>query len=200
MNDLLKKYNDYLRLVGYVMEYELENNIVIKVPYREDGFLHLLGIHKLTDNQLIQFWLDRNNHSVKRETVIKKIIAEKFTDSDVRKSVNFHSIQERYERFSYNDLTSISYTDAIINFNAKIINSSLKADYLLFEEIPTGEYNHMAIAIDKKSNERFVESFFHEPSKNYLLGQTVVKIIKTTIRKPDGSVLISDIFEYNIGA
>ena len=73
MDDLLKKYNDYMRLAGCSIEYELEDNTVIAVSYREDAFLHLLGIHKLTDIQLVQFWLDRNNYSVKRQTIIKKI-------------------------------------------------------------------------------------------------------------------------------
>ena len=197
MNDLLNKYNDYLRLEGCKIEYELEDNTIIVVPYREDGFLHLLGLHKLIDIQLIQFWQDKNNHSVKRKNVIRKIKSEKLTDADVRNSVNFYKIKDRYEQFSYDNFTTVNYTDAIINFNAKLIGSSLKADYILFEERPKNEYNHMAIAMDKKNNSRYIESFFHEPSINYQNGQTIKKIIKFTIKNPDDSILVSDIFEYN---
>jgi len=195
MNDLLNKYNEFLRLVGCKIEYELEDETVIIVPYKEDGFLHLLGIHKLTDIQLIQFWCDRNNRSVKRGDVIRKIKSEEFTDSDVHNSVKFFKIKDRYEHFSYDNLTTLNYTDAIINYNAKLNGSSLKADYILFEERPENEYNHMAIAFDKKNNSRYIESFFHEPSKNYQKGQVIKKIIRFTIIKPDGSILISDTFK-----
>lgn len=197
MNDLLNKYNEYLRLVGCKIEYELEDKTIIIVPYREDGFLHLLGIHKLTDIQLIQFWCDKNNRTVKREDVIKKIKSEDFTDSDVRNSIKYFQIKDRYEHFSYDNLTTVNYTDAIINFNADLNGSSLKSDYILFEERPKSEFNHMAIALDRKNNSRYIESFFHEPSTNYQKGQMVKKIIKFTITKPDGSILISDTFEYN---
>jgi len=197
MNDLLNKYNDYLKLAGCTIEYELEDKTVIIVPYREDGFLHLLGIHKLTDIQLIQFWLDKNNRSVKREDVIRKIKAEELTDSDIRNSVKFCKIKDRYEHFSYDNLTTVNYTDAIINFDAKKKGSYLKADYILFEERPKNEYNHMAIAMDKKNNCRYIESFFHEPSADYQNRQIIKKIVKFSIRKSDGSILVSDTFEYN---
>ena len=36
--------------------------------------------------------------------------------------------------FSYDNLTTLNYTDAVINFNPSLINSKIKSDYLLFEE------------------------------------------------------------------
>ena len=43
------------------------------VAIREENFLHLLGLHKVVDIQLIQFWLDRTNRTVKLMDVIKGI-------------------------------------------------------------------------------------------------------------------------------
>lgn len=63
MNLLLNKYQDYMRLNGCRASYELADGTVIMVPYLEENFLHLIGLHKLTDIQLIQFWRDPGNPS-----------------------------------------------------------------------------------------------------------------------------------------
>ena len=55
----------------------------------------------------------------------------------------------------------------------------------------------MAIAKDSKNCNNYIESFFHESSKNYLNNQQIAKIIRFTIKNSDGSILLSDIFEYN---
>mgnify|MGYP006981540569 CR=1 FL=1 len=58
------------------------------------------------------------------------------------------------------NLTTLNYTDAVINFNPSLINSKIKSDYLLFEERINKEYNHLGIAFDKNSNRRYIETFF----------------------------------------
>ena len=42
MNDLLEKYNDYMRLNGCRAEYILVNGIKIEFFYKEENFIHLL--------------------------------------------------------------------------------------------------------------------------------------------------------------
>lgn len=134
MNALLEKYNDYLRLVGCKTEYELYNGITLTAEYKKENFLHLIGLHKLKDIQLIQFWNDRANKSVKLRDIIKNIEKEKLTDLKVKASVFYKDIKQRYESFSYDNLTTLNYTDAIINFNASLINSKIKSDYLLLRK------------------------------------------------------------------
>lgn len=194
MNALLEKYNDYIRLKGCTIEYEFYDGTSIKTSYAEEAFLHLLGLHKLDDIQIIQFWIDVNNKTVKRRDVIKQIIDEKLTDKVVRSSTKFSFIQDRYEYFCYDNLTTLNYTDAVINFNPAVINSSLKADYILFEERPQKEYNHMTIAFDQAGGYRYVESFFHEPSMKYITGQSIVKVKRFAIKNADGSVIVEDTF------
>ena len=70
MNALLEKYNDYIRLRGCGIEYELYDGTSINTSYAEEAFLHLIGLHKLDDIQIIQFWIDTNNKSVKRRDVM----------------------------------------------------------------------------------------------------------------------------------
>lgn len=193
MDTLLAKYNDYMRLVNCKVTYKLADGSSIAFKYREENFLHLLGLHKLQDIQLIQFWTDRSNCTVKLKDVIRKIRKGDLTDADVRSSVFFKKIEDRYEYFNYDNLTTLIYTDAIIDFDAHSIGSVLKGDYLLFEERPDGEYNHMSIAMDEMG-ERYVESFFHQNTNNYLKGQKIVKIVKFAIYDADGNLVVEDRF------
>ena len=124
MNDLLQKYNDYIRLKNCRAEYMLSNGTIINVTYKEENFVHLLGLHKLIDIQLIQLFNDKNNKKVRAKYIISRIKKAKFTDAMVKNSVFYKDIEERYENFSYDNLTTLNYTDAIINFNPSIINSN----------------------------------------------------------------------------
>lgn len=73
MDDLLQKYNDYIRLRNCRAEYLLSNGTTIEVTYREENFIHLLGLHKLVDIQLIQLFNDKNNKKVKSKYIISRI-------------------------------------------------------------------------------------------------------------------------------
>ena len=194
MNELLNKFIDYQKLVGCKLSYNLSNGQKVEVEFREDNFLHLLGIHKLIDINIVQQWLDKSNYKVKNKDVIRFIKSERFNDSMVRLSTFFNTIQDRYDSFSYQNLTTLSYTDAIINFNSSLVNSKLLSDYILFEKDKNNEYNHMAIAFDKKTNRRYLESFFHETNDSYLVGQKIVKIDCYHLFDKDGNVIFEDIF------
>ena len=194
MDALKKKYLDYMRLENCRAEYELENGVKVGVAYKEENFAHLLGLHKLKDIQLIQFWLDRTNKTVKLETVLKYIKNESLTENMLKASVFYSDIQDRYENFSYENLTTLNYTDAVVNFNPKIIKSKLKSDYILFEERENNEFNHMGIALDKNKGNRYVETFFHEPSDKYIAGQTIVKVKKFCLYDMDGNIIVEDTF------
>ena len=194
MNDLLQKYNDYLRLKGCKAEYEFSDGTKLEVLYKEENFAHLLGLHKLKDIQLIQFWLDKSNKTVKLQTVIKRIKNEIFTDEMVKNSCFYPLIKNRYESFSYDNLTTLNYTDAVINFNPTLINSKIKSDYILFEERPTNEYNHMGIALDTKSGTRYIETFFHQSTDMYISGQEVVKVKKFTLYDANNNIVVVDSF------
>lgn len=194
MDALKKKYLDYMRLENCRAEYELANGVALDVAYKEENFAHLLGLHKLKDIQLIQFWLDRTNKTVKLETVLKHIKNESLTENMLKASVFYSAIQDRYENFSYENLTTLNYTDAIVNFNPQIIKSKIKSDYILFEERENNEFNHMGIALDKNKGNRYVETFFHEQSDKYIAGQTIVKVKRFRLYDMDGKVIVEDSF------
>ena len=194
MDILLEKYNDYMRLENCRAQYKLVNEQYIEFYYQEENFAHLLGLHKLKDIQLIQFWQDKNNKSVKLKEVIRRIKNSTFTDEMVTSSVFFPKIKERYDNFSYDNLTTLNYTDVIINFNPTIIKSKIKSDYLLFEKKNENEFNHLGIALDKKSGKRYVETFFNHPDAMYISGQKIVKVDSFTLYDAGGKIIVEDKF------
>lgn len=194
MDDLLQKYNDYIRLKNCRAEYLLSNGMIIDFTYKEENFIHLLGLHKLTDIQLIQLFNDKNNKKVQTKYIISRIKKNKFTDTMVKASVFYSDIESRYESFSYDNLTTLTYTDAIINFNPALIKSKIKSDYLLFEQKANNEYNHLGIAEDSNTNNRYIETFFHQTTDMYIKGQTIVKVKSFTLYTPDNQIIVTDSF------
>lgn len=194
MDILLQKYNEYMRLKNCRVEYLLDNGFVIDFTYKEENFIHLLGLHKLIDIQLIQFFNDKNNKVVQTKYIIKRIKTNRFTDSMVKASAFYNGIAARYESFSYDNLTTLNYTDAVINFNSTLINSKIKSEYLLFEEKLNGEYNHLGIAHDWVSGENYIETFFHQATDMYIKGQQTVKVKSFTLYTPKNEIIVTDSF------
>ena len=119
MDDLLQKYNDYIRLKNCSAEYLLSNGMIIDFTYKEENFIHLLGLHKLTDIQLIQLFNDKSNKKVQTKYIISRIKKNKFTDAMVKASVFYPDIESRYESFSYDNLTTLTYTSILHLSNLK---------------------------------------------------------------------------------
>ena len=112
----------------------------------------------------------------------------------LKASVFYPEIRERYENFSYENLTTLNYTDAVINFNPTIINSKIKSDYILFEEKKKHEYNHMGIVLDKNTGNHYVETFFYESTDKYIAGQKIVKVKKFSLYDSEGNIIVTDCF------
>lgn len=163
MDGLLQKYNDYKRLKNCRAEYVLSNEMMIDFTYKEDNFIHLLGLHKLKDIQIIQMFNDKDNKKVQARYIISRIKKSRFTD-------------------------------AVINFDPKRINSKIKSDYLLFEEKENHEYNHLGIVKDPISNKRYIETFFHQSTDMYIQNQQLVKVKSFTLYSPDNQIIVTDLF------
>ena len=194
MDGLLQKYNDYKRLKNCRAEYVLSNEMMIDFTYKEDNFIHLLGLHKLKDIRIIQMFNDKDNKKVQTRYIISRIKKSRFTDAMVKSSVFYEEIAERYESFTYENLITLTYTDAVINFDPKRINSKIKSDYLLFEEKENHEYNHLGIAKDPISNKRYIETFFHQSTDMYIQNQQLVKVKSFTLYSPDNQIIVTDSF------
>lgn len=175
MNGLLEKYNDFKRIIGYRVCYTLETGETISFTYKKENFAHLIGLHKLKDIQIIQHWLDKNVPNVTLKKIYRAIEREILTESDITNSVHFYKIQKRYSQLSYQNLTTLSYTDVIVSFDKTIINSKLNSNYILYEQNIYGGYNHLGIGFDSIKNDTYIETFFCENNNSYIQNQITKK-------------------------
>ena len=193
MNVLLEKFLDFKGINNFTFEYELETGYCLKYKLKQADFPNLIGLHKLIDIPLIRQFNDKNNLTITAKYLLKKIKKEQIlTDETIKNSLYFEEIKDRYNSFSKDKLLTISYKDAIIDFDKNVINSNLNADYILFEE-KNNEYDHLCVAKDKNGC-RYVESFFHNKNDFYLKGQQIVKIKSVKIFDDKGHLYFKDIF------
>lgn len=191
MNQLLEKFEEYKSIVNYRIEYELDNGDKINVKLKQADFPHLIGLHKLIDIPIIRQFNDISNKTVSAKFLISKIKKEKIlTEFTIKNSIYFNLIDKRYNEFTKDNILSLSYTDAIINFNASLIGSSLKSDYILFENKNQG-YNHLCIAQDAKAN-NYAESFFYNKTDLYIKNQKIIKVKGIKIFDAKGNLYMED--------
>ena len=198
MNGLLEKFNEYKDISNYRIRYTLENGEKIDFKLKQTDFPHLIGLHKLIDIPIIGQFNDISNTTVSAKFLISKIKKEsQLTEQIIKNSVYFSNIEKRYENFSKENILTLTYTDAIVNFNASLIGSKLLADYILFENRQSQGYNYLSVAKDAKQK-RYAESFFYNPTDIYIRNQTIEKVIKVEIYDKKGNLYLEEFFNYNI--
>lgn len=191
LNQLLDKFNEYKLIVNYHMEYIFADDSVISFKLKQTDFPHLLGLHKLIDIPVIRQFNDKNNRAISAKYIISKIKRQELiTESIIRKSIYFPDIEVRFNSFSKENILTISYTDAIVDFNASLIGSNLKAKYILFEKKKQG-YNHLCIAEDG-NDKKYAESFFYNSTDLYLRNQRIIKIKRIRIYDDSGKLYLED--------
>lgn len=101
MNDLLDKLNEYKSIVNYHLFYILENGQRLVFKWKQTDFPHLIGLHKLIDIPIIRQFNDVNNRTVSAKYLLSKIRKQSFlTETDVKNSIYYPSISDRYQNFS----------------------------------------------------------------------------------------------------
>lgn len=192
-NALYDKYNEYLTVVGYSIQYELEDGSVLAYTLKKKNFPHLIGLHKLIDIPIIADFNNPNKSTVSAGFIMSRVKKGRFlTDATVRASFHFSKIKDRYDNFSRDNLLTVTYTDAIVDFNSKLIGSSLKSKYILYESKNRG-YDHLGIAFDK-ANKSYVETFFYNSDDLYMRNQKVLKVKKVRIFDKPGTLYLEDEF------
>jgi hypothetical protein len=194
MNSLYDKFLDYKQIANYRLEYELDNGLQLSVKLELSAFPHLIGLHKLTDIPIIRRFNDPNDKVVRAKYITQKIKQQKMlTENSIRSSQKFCDIEDRYNNFSKENLLSLSYTEAIVNFNPSKIGSTLKSEFILFEKKDAG-YNHLCIAtaVPQEYTNCYPESFFYRPNDMYIANQTIVKVRKIKIYDPNNKLYLED--------
>ena len=194
MNSLYDKFLDYKQIANYRLEYELDNGLQLSVKLELSAFPHLIGLHKLTDIPIIRRFNDPNDKVVRAKYITQKIKQQKMlTENSIRSSQKFCDIEDRYNNFSKENLLSLSYTEAIVNFNPSKIGSTLKSEFILFEKKDAG-YNHLCIAtaVPQEYTNCYPESFFYRPNDMYIANQTIVKVRKIKIYDSNNKLYLED--------
>lgn len=194
ISELRHKFNDYMNIVGHTIHYEFESGNTLEFQFHKNNFPHMIGLHKLLDIPLIQRFNNPKDKMAGANYIISKIKKGDFTETDVKSSLYYEAIQKRYNQFTANNLFSMTYTDAIVNFDvSKLPNSKLQnTQYILYETEPDG-YRNLCVGHDK-SEKYYVETFFYEPSDYYIRGQLHEKIVRMHIIAPDNSIYFEDTF------
>lgn len=192
MNQLLEKFNEYKSIVNFRVEYTFEDNSIIHFKFKQTDFPHLIGLHKLIDIPVIRQFNNGKNRTVSAKYVISKVKQQELlTENLIRGSLYFPDIQDRFENFSKENILTMSYTDAIIDFDASMIGSNLKAKYILFEQKNQQGYNHLCIAEDFRGR-MYAESFFYNTTNLYLRNQMTIRVKTLRIYDRNGNLFLED--------
>lgn len=192
LNQLLDKFNEYKSIVNYRMEYIFEDDSTISFKLKQTDFPHLLGLHKLIDIPVIRQFNDKNNLVVGAKYINSKIKKQELlTENIIRRSIYFPDIEVRFNSFCKENILTMSYTDAIVDFDASLIGSNLKSKFILFEKRERG-YNHLCVAEDG-NGKQYAESFFHNPTDLYIRSQRTIKVKSIRIYDNFGKVYLEDI-------
>lgn len=192
MNQLLDKLNEYKSIVNYRMEYIFEDDFAISFKLKQTDFPHLLGLHKLIDIPVIRQFNDKNNLVIGAKYINSKIKKQELlTENSIKNSIYFSDIEVRFNSFNKENILTMSYTDAIVDFDASLIGSNLKAKYILFEKKQQG-YNHLCIAEDR-NGKMYAESFFHSPTDLYIRKQKTIRVKLIRIYDNFGTLYLEDV-------
>lgn len=192
LNQLLDKLNEYKSIVNYRMEYILEDDFAISFKLKQTDFPHLLGLHKLIDIPVIRQFNDKNNLVIGAKYINSKIKKQELlTENSIKRSIYFPDIEVRFNSFSKENILTMSYTDAIVDFDASLIGSNLKAKYILFEKKQQG-YNHLCVAKDG-NGKMYAESFFHSPTDLYIRKQNTIRVKCIRIYDNFGAIYLEDV-------
>lgn len=134
----------------------------IILSFSETEYVHLIGLHKLIDNDFIR--------TASRKKVFDYALNGRITYDGLTKSKNFNSIKERIDCFEYLE-SMLDSNDLIFKYNSKKnIFSLIQAEYLLQS---THNSRDIYIFLDKhkESDYHFCRSFFPKEDRDYTVGQ-----------------------------
>lgn len=192
MNLLLDKFKEYKSIINYQIEYVLEDGTIVRFKLKQTDFPHLIGLHKLIDIPVIRQFNDKNNTTVRAKYIISKIKQQQLlTEQTIKNSIYFTDIKDRFDNFTKENLLTVSYTDAIIDFDPTLIPSSLNAKYILFEQQKQSGYNHLCVA-EGQNQEKYAESFFYNPTDLYIRNQQIIKVNEVRIYDNNGKLYFND--------
>lgn len=171
-------------LVHSDFEISIENGVSFPLRFRLFNFFHLLGFHYLTD-------LPHISRSKRKDEVVKRFLKNNITLADLHKSKYFYKIEKRLDSFDcLADMLINGNCKIIIDFDPSLVKTTLiHSKYILYITDDYNTYKLFGVA-QAKNGEYYPETFFVEPSKYYITGQTLLSC-SITCTKHKSNELVS---------
>lgn len=154
----------------------------IVLDFSETEFVHLAGLHKLTDNEFFR--------TASRKKVFEYALNGDISYETLAKSERFDFVKERIEYFEFLE-NMLDSNDIIFKYNSKKnVFSLIQADYLMQSAYDSRD---IYIFIDKLegSDTHFCRSFFPKDDKDYTVGQAKYTLLyKKKINKLTGDSVV----------
>ena len=161
----------YGKFIGHTYKLTLENGLAVSIRFDKCYFKHLLGLEKLADIPMLS--------TISANAVYKKLLCEEKLASAIHRSHHFKKISDRLEYFGFMD--EILHSKIIIDFDPSIVQNGTflrNTDYILYLKKHKGYIN---FTIGGGLDGHYPETFFFEPSKRYITGQTLLDIVDVEI-------------------
>ena len=161
------------RLLKY--EYEIvagskKTLLEMTLFFEREHFMHLIGLHKLTDLQIQRF---------RKERMYDMVMRDELTYDYIEKSVFFSEIKERIELFPILE-TALDSNELLIKYKQGAAQGTvIRASYIII-------YNYGDVTIhyfvdrDENTNRYFGKSFFGRSDDKFLRNQQTFKVLKLT--------------------
>lgn len=146
-----------------------KNKLIELILYFEKAhYMHLVGLHKLTDLQL-------KRHS--KEKMYDMIINDRITLAYIQKSVFFNQIENRIDKISLLEQV-LDNNETIVKYKKGFANGTLIDASFVIMYNQNGVMIHYFIDIDQNSGKYYGKSFFIRNDDKFCRGQQIYKILK----------------------
>lgn len=171
MDKLKQSAISFAKLMNY--EYELvagskKTLISLKLFFQKKHFMHLIGLHKLTDLQLQRY---------SKEKMYDMILNDELTYEYIQRSEFFLEISERIDLFPRLE-QALDNNELMIKYNSGFaVGTVICASYIILCEFENTTL-HFFIDYDETNERYFGRSFFGRTDDKFTKGQQKFKILK----------------------
>lgn len=170
IQDCAKLYKTLLNKTFY---FTLENNTKFKLYFKAENFVHIIGLHKLTDLKLTEQYSSK--------VLFKKILSGDISNKLIKNSVNYHKISNRICYFeNILDMLNKNNSKIIIDYDKSLVNDTklINTKYILYKTI---DGSYLMLTIGDQGKGEYPETLFFEITKKYISGQTLLDIVDINV-------------------
>lgn len=171
MDELKQSAVSFGKLFSY--EYHLiagskKTLIDLTLAFYKENYMHLIGLHKLTDLQLQRY---------SKGKLYDMVMNEKLTYEDIRKSVFFTEIESRIRYFPVLEQI-LDSNEMMIKYKRGFATGTvIAAEYIIVYDYGDTTL-HFFIDQNKESGKYIGKSFFDRSDDRFFTGQQTFKILK----------------------